>query len=88
MSVVYVVETIDWSCDCIWDAWLRGVFSSKEGVDESVIPLKNCSGEHKFRVLEVEVDTNKLIAGWIIIVGDKKHSWKKADREDIAFMGR
>jgi len=64
-------------------------FSSKEKVDESIISLKNCNGEHKFRVLEVEIDTNNVINGWIVIVGDKKHLWKKASREDMTLnMGR
>ena len=88
MNIVYVVETIDWSCDCIWDLWLRGVFSSKEKVDENIICLKNCNGNSKFRVLEIEIDTNTIVDGWIINVGDKKLLWKKADQKDMALKGR
>jgi hypothetical protein len=88
MGTVYSVETIDWSCDCIWDAWLRGVFSSKEKVQDHLFAWKNTNGINRFRVLEIEIDDNLITGGWIILVGDNRFEWHEADPDDVKFMGR
>jgi len=88
MSKVYSVETIDWSADCIWDAWMRGVFSSKAKVDNHLIAWQGLKGEHRYRVLEIEVDSNIITGGWIILAGDGKYEWHEANPEDVKFMGR
>jgi hypothetical protein len=85
---VYSVETIDWSADCIWDAWLRGIFSSKAKIDNHLVVWQGIKGEHKFRVLEIEVDTNIITGGWIVVAGEGKYEWREANSEDIKFMGR
>lgn len=88
MSVVYSIETVDWSCDCIWDAWLRGIFSTKATVDEHLVPWQNAKGISRFRVLEIEMDSNIITGGWLIVAGGGQYSWHDADPEDIKFMGR
>lgn len=88
MDTIFTVETIDWSSDCIWDAWLRGVFSEKTNVDNHLIAWKSLKEPHRFRILEIEVDTNIILGGWMVMVGEGKYEWHEADPEDIKFMGR
>ena len=88
MSIIFTVETIDWSSDCIWDAWLRGVFSEKAKVDNHLIAWKALKETKRFRVLEIEIDTNIILGGWLVMVGDEKYEWHEANPEDIKFMGR
>jgi len=88
MGVIYTIEKIDWSSDCIWDAWLRGAFSSKANVDKHLVPWQKSQGKERFRVLEIELDTNIITGGWMIVAGDNEYSWHEANPEDIKFMGR
>lgn len=85
---IYAVETIDWSSDCIWDAWLRGLFSNKEEIDKHLISRQSNNEEERFRVLEIEVDSNIITGGWIVRVGCGKYEWSDANPEDVRFMGR
>ena len=88
MSAIYTLETIDWSADCIWDAWLRGVFSDKAEIDKHLALWQDSNEASRFRVLEVEVNSNIITGGWIVVVGRGEYKWVDADIEDVKFMGR
>jgi hypothetical protein len=85
---IFTVEAIDWSCDSIWDAWLAGVFSCKDEADDYFQPFQSGPGTERFRVLEVEPDTNEIIEGWMVEVGEGELHWRDLDLEDKKFMGR
>ena len=63
---IFTIEAIEWSCDSIWDAWLAGVFSCKDEADDYFTPFQSVVGPEKFRVLEIEIDTNEIIDGWMV----------------------
>ena len=84
---IFSVEMVDWSSDSIWDAWLWSINSSKDAVDDRLEVFKKYSIE-RFRVLEVEMDTNKVIDGWMVLAGDGKIEWQELAYDDMRFQGR
>ena len=85
---IYSLEAIDWSSDCIWDIWLRGIFNSKEKIDEDLVAFQNTKDTLRFRVLEFDVDKDAINKGWIIIVGEGRYEWKDAAPDEMQLMGR
>ena len=85
---VFTVEAIDWSCDSIWDAWMAGVFSSRDAADDYFAPFQSISAIERFRVLEIEIDTNEIINGWMVTCGENTLDWHGLDLEDKKLMGR